>query len=294
MLCSARELKLSDDHGGLLVLDDDAPVGADMRAAPAPRRHDLHAQAHAQPRPLPQRLRRRARGRGAHRRAAQGADASRRSPRRSDARCCRCAVEAPDLCGRFSGPRRRAASTPRAKTPAWMVERLARCGQRTVAPLVDISNYVMFEFGRPSHIFDLDKIDGGLDGALGAAGRVAGAAQRQHRRARRRRSASSPTTSRVESLAGIMGGAAHRGVRRHAQRLRRGRVLVARGGRRALAPLQLLDRCRAPLRARRRSGDDGRAHRAHHRADPRDLRRRETRCGPIDDHVVTLPDARRR
>ena len=43
-----------------------------------------------------------------------------------------------------------------------MVERLARCGQRTVAPLVDISNYVMFELGRPSHIFDLDKIDGGL------------------------------------------------------------------------------------------------------------------------------------
>jgi phenylalanyl-tRNA synthetase beta chain len=39
-----------------------------------------------------------------------------------------------------------------------MVDRLARCGQRSVSPLVDISNYVMFEFGRPSHIFDLDKI----------------------------------------------------------------------------------------------------------------------------------------
>jgi phenylalanyl-tRNA synthetase beta chain len=47
---------------------------------------------------------------------------------------------------------------PRAKTPAWMVERLARCGQRSVTALVDISNYVMFEYGRPSHIFDLDKI----------------------------------------------------------------------------------------------------------------------------------------
>jgi len=47
-------------------------------------------------------------------------------------------------------------------TPAWMVERLARCGQRSVSPLVDISNYVMFEFGQPSHIFDLDKIHGGL------------------------------------------------------------------------------------------------------------------------------------
>jgi phenylalanyl-tRNA synthetase beta chain len=43
-----------------------------------------------------------------------------------------------------------------------MVERLARCGQRSVTALVDISNYVMFEFGRPSHIFDLDKIHDGL------------------------------------------------------------------------------------------------------------------------------------
>jgi len=33
---------------------------------------------------------------------------------------------------------------PKAKTPAWMVERLARCGQRSVSALVDISNYVMF------------------------------------------------------------------------------------------------------------------------------------------------------
>jgi phenylalanyl-tRNA synthetase beta chain len=44
-----------------------------------------------------------------------------------------------------------------------MVDRLARCGQRSVTALVDISNYVMFELGRPSHIFDLDKIHGGLD-----------------------------------------------------------------------------------------------------------------------------------
>jgi phenylalanyl-tRNA synthetase beta chain len=66
-------------------------------------------------------------------------------------------VEASDLCGRFSGRIVRDVDV-RAKTPPWMVDRLARCGQRSVSPLVDISNYVMFEFGRPSHIFDLDKI----------------------------------------------------------------------------------------------------------------------------------------
>jgi phenylalanyl-tRNA synthetase beta chain len=51
-----------------------------------------------------------------------------------------------------------------------MVDRLARCGQRSVSPLVDISNYVMFELGRPSHIFDLDKIHGGLQVRWGREG----------------------------------------------------------------------------------------------------------------------------
>jgi phenylalanyl-tRNA synthetase beta chain len=67
-----------------------------------------------------------------------------------------------------------------------MVDRLARCGQRSVTALVDISNYVMFELGRPSHIFDLDKIHGGLDVRWGKAGRAAQAAQWQHRHGRRR------------------------------------------------------------------------------------------------------------
>ncbi|MDI9334411.1 MAG: phenylalanine--tRNA ligase subunit beta [Cytophagales bacterium] len=70
-------------------------------------------------------------------------------------------IEAPELCGRFSGRIVRGVNFA-AKTPEWMVDRLARCGQRSVNALVDISNYVMFELGRPSHIFDLDKIHGGL------------------------------------------------------------------------------------------------------------------------------------
>jgi phenylalanyl-tRNA synthetase beta chain len=78
-------------------------------------------------------------------------------------------VNAPDLCGRFSGRIIRWVN-PKAATPAWMVEKLARCGQRSVTALVDISNYVMFEMGRPSHIFDLDKIHGGLDVRWGKPG----------------------------------------------------------------------------------------------------------------------------
>jgi phenylalanyl-tRNA synthetase beta chain len=78
-------------------------------------------------------------------------------------------VEATDLCGRFSG-RVLKNVNPKVTTPAWMVERLSRCGQRSVSPLVDISNYVMFELGRPSHIFDLDKINDVLIVRWGKAG----------------------------------------------------------------------------------------------------------------------------
>jgi phenylalanyl-tRNA synthetase beta chain len=78
-------------------------------------------------------------------------------------------VEATDLCGRFAGRIVRGVN-PKAATPAWMAERLARCGQRSVSPLVDISNYVMFECGQPSHIFDLAKIHGGLTVRWGRPG----------------------------------------------------------------------------------------------------------------------------
>ena len=46
----------------------------------------------------------------------------------------------------------------RAQTPDWMVERLTRAGQRSVTALVDISNYVMLLLGRPTHVFDLDRM----------------------------------------------------------------------------------------------------------------------------------------
>ncbi|MEY3782471.1 MAG: hypothetical protein RIS97_649, partial [Pseudomonadota bacterium] len=78
-------------------------------------------------------------------------------------------ISAPDLCGRFSGRVVKGVNFA-APTPRWMVDKLARCGQRSVSALVDISNYVMFELGRPSHIFDLDKIHGDLDVRWGKPG----------------------------------------------------------------------------------------------------------------------------
>jgi len=113
-------------------------------------------------------------------------------------------LSAPDLCGRFSGRVIRHVNA-RAATPAWMVSRLERAGQRSVSALVDISNYVMLELGRPSHVFDLDKIHGGIDVRWGRPGETlkllngttieldAGVGV-------------IADTQQVESLAGIMGG----------------------------------------------------------------------------------------
>jgi phenylalanyl-tRNA synthetase beta chain len=113
-------------------------------------------------------------------------------------------VEATDLCGRFSG-RVLKHVNPKAATPDWMVERLSRCGQRSVSALVDISNYVMFELGRPSHIFDLDKISNGLVVRWGKAGETLKLLNGNTVELDDKVGVIADA-SQVESLAGIMGG----------------------------------------------------------------------------------------
>ena len=78
-------------------------------------------------------------------------------------------IAAPDLCGRFSGRIIRGLNA-RCETPEWMKRRLERSGQRPISALVDISNYVMLELGRPTHVFDLAKIHGGLEVRWGRSG----------------------------------------------------------------------------------------------------------------------------
>ena len=46
------------------------------------------------------------------------------------------------------------------KSPDWLLECLKSIGHKSINNIVDISNYVMFEFGHPTHIFDFDKISG--------------------------------------------------------------------------------------------------------------------------------------
>lgn len=167
MLCSARELQLSEDHGGLLELDADAPIGADVREVL--KLDDMLLTLKLTPN-----LAHGLSVYGVARELAALTGAPLKTPdiapvATSFADVLPVKVEAPELCGRFSGRIMRGVNT-KVATPAWMVERLARCGQRSVTPLVDISNYVMFEYGQPSHIFDLDKIHGGLTVRWGKPG----------------------------------------------------------------------------------------------------------------------------
>jgi phenylalanyl-tRNA synthetase beta chain len=202
MLCSARELQLSDDHGGLLELTADAPIGADVRGL-------LKLDDTIFTLKLTPNLAHALSVFGVARELSALTGAPLQQPRFEAVAVQHQAklpvqVSAPDLCGRFSGRVIRNVN-PRAQTPAWMVERLARCGQRSVTALVDISNYVMFEFGRPSHIFDLDKIHGGLDVRWGKAGEqlklLNGSTVTVDERV-----GVIADEAQVESLAGIMGG----------------------------------------------------------------------------------------
>ena len=285
MLCSARELRLSDDHGGLLVLDDHAVVGRNVRA-------ELKLDDTLLTLKLTPNLGHCLSVYGIAREVAALTGAPLVSPSFPPVPVTQDAVlpvrvEAPDLCGRFSG---RIVSNvdPKAATPAWMVDRLTRCGQRSVSPLVDISNYVMFEYGRPSHIFDLDRIHGALSVRWGRSGESLALLNDST-------VTLDPTVGviadeqAVESLAGIMGGAA---------------TAVSDSTRNIYVEAAFWWPDAVAGRSRRFNFTTDAGHRFERGVDPAttvDHIERitqliveicggaQTRCGPVDDHVLRLP-----
>lgn len=202
MLCSARELGLSEDHAGLLELDDRAQPGQSIRELLdlddtlftlklTPNRADCLSIL----------------GVAREVAALTGAPLVRRPyqpvPVTLEDRLP-VTVQAPDLCGRFAGRIIRGVNA-RAQTPAWMKSRLERAGQRAISALVDISNYVMLELGRPTHVFDLNTISQGLTVRWANAGESLKLLNEQT-------VALQPDVGviasgdQLESLAGIMGG----------------------------------------------------------------------------------------
>jgi phenylalanyl-tRNA synthetase beta chain len=167
MLCSARELKLSEDHGGLLELPSDAPVGQNFRDYY--QLNDLRFTIKLTPNKADCLS---VLGVAREVSALTGSPLKEPTFKKVEVNSQEklpVEVSAPDLCGRFSGRVIRGLNA-RAQTPDWMKRRLERSGQRSISALVDISNYVMLELGRPTHVFDLDKIHGGLHVRWGKKG----------------------------------------------------------------------------------------------------------------------------
>jgi len=167
MLCSARELGLSEDHSGLMILSDTLSPGVSLRDA-----LDLDDKVWLLK--LTPNLAHCMSVTGVAREVSAITGAPLRlpampqvQPTLSDRLPVR--IEAPDLCGRFSGRIIRGVN-PKARTPDWIRQRLERSGQRCISALVDLSNYVMLELGRPTHVFDLNRIHGGLQVRWGRPG----------------------------------------------------------------------------------------------------------------------------
>ncbi len=167
MLCSAKELGIDDDHSGILPLAADAPIGCDVREVLqlddtvftlklTPNRADCLSLL------------------GVAREAAAITGAALNAPviapvaAKNDARFP-VKISAADGCGRFTGRVIRNVNAA-APVPGWMKQRLARAGQRSISALVDVTNYVMLELGRPLHVYDLDKLAGGIDVRFGRKG----------------------------------------------------------------------------------------------------------------------------
>jgi len=165
MLCSARELGLSEDHSGLLELA--GAVGTDARKALGlddrvftlkltPNRADALSILGV------------AREVSALTGAGMEAPRIEKIPAKSPARHP-VKISSPEGCGRFAGRVIRNVNAA-APTPEWMKQRLERAGQRSISALVDVTNYVMLELGRPLHVYDLDKLKGAIDVRWGRKG----------------------------------------------------------------------------------------------------------------------------
>ena len=167
MLCSARELGLSEDHSGLLELGSEAKAGSDVR-------HALGLDDHVFTLKLTPNRADCLSVLGVAREVSALTGSALLSPdikpmagKNQAKHAVR--ISSPEGCGRFSGRVIRNVNAA-APTPKWMKDRLERAGQRSISALVDVTNYVMLELGRPLHVYDEDKLRGTIDVRWGRNG----------------------------------------------------------------------------------------------------------------------------
>jgi phenylalanyl-tRNA synthetase beta chain len=171
MLCSAMELELSDDHEGIIVLPDDAPIGMPyveyarlggvvFDISITPNRGDA-ASVRGVARDL----------------AAFGIGTLKDDPivpQQSPGGASPIAVELrfeegqPQACRMFTG--RLISGVRNGPSPDWLQQRLRAIGLRPISALVDITNYITYDRGRPLHVFDADKLKSPVHARMARAG----------------------------------------------------------------------------------------------------------------------------
>ena len=201
MMCSERELMMSDEHDGIIDLPGDAPVGEPFAAwaglddpvieiGLTPNRPDATG-VHGIARDLA------AAGLGALK------DGSVRPVEGSGESPVKVTIEAPDLCPGFA--LRMVRGVRNGPSPEWMRRRLTAIGLRPINALVDITNYVTFDRGRPLHVFDAAKVAGDLVVRRGVPGdKMLALDGREYELGPE--NCVIAAADGVESIAGIMGG----------------------------------------------------------------------------------------
>ena len=156
MACSEKELGISDSHEGVLVLPADAPLGAPLAEYLGNAVFDLEVTPN---RPDCLSVL------GVAREAAALTQQEVRYPfsgyeEAGDAIDKHVSVEIADadLCQRYCASLIEGIKI--GPSPTWMQQRLTACGMRPINNIVDITNYVMLEYGQPLHAFDFRKIGG--------------------------------------------------------------------------------------------------------------------------------------
>jgi phenylalanyl-tRNA synthetase beta chain len=159
MLCSEKELGLAAEANGLMELSIEAPVGVDIRdylslndsiieVDLTPNRADcLCVEGLAREVALLNKM-----------------DWSITAVNKavvSHPETVKVSIEVPTACPRYLGRLIKGVNA-KAITPLWMQERLRRSGLRSLGPLVDVTNFVLLELGQPLHVFDADKLSGGI------------------------------------------------------------------------------------------------------------------------------------
>jgi phenylalanyl-tRNA synthetase beta chain len=154
VICSEKELGLSDDHTGIMILGDDAPLGVPLADVLGDLVLDLDLTPNlARCLSIIGVAREVAALTGQKLRMTPPAMVAQGPPIEGQIEID---IANPDLCSRYSATLIRGAEI--GPSPRWMQRRLTLAGMRPINNIVDITNYVMLEWGQPLHAFDYDRL----------------------------------------------------------------------------------------------------------------------------------------